>query len=79
MHDPSAIIAVTDPGLFRYERDPVTVVCSGSEIGRTVTDPKADRRSTQIAITVDSKAVGEIFMRYLAAADHKADARKNMA
>ena len=79
MHDPSAIIAVTDPDLFGYERHPITVVCSGSEIGRTVINPKADRRSTQIAMTVDSKAVGEIFMRYVAAADHMADARKNMA
>ena len=79
MHDPSAIIAVTDPDLFGYERHPVTVVCSGREIGRTVIDPQADRRSTQIAMTVDSKAVGEIFMRYVAAADHMADVRKNMA
>ncbi len=79
MHDPSAIIAVTDPDLFGYERHPITVVCSGNEIGRTVTNPKADRRGTQIAMTVDSRTVGEIFMRYVAAADDMADAREKMA
>lgn len=79
MHDPSAIIAVTDPDLFGYERHPITVICSGNEIGRTVTNPKADRRGTQIAMTVDSRTVGEIFMRYVAAADDMADAREKMA
>lgn len=76
MHDPSAIIAVTDPALFDFEPHPITVTCIGDEIGRTVTDKAANRRPAKIAMNVDSMAVREIFMACIADADRQADARK---
>ena len=37
MHDPSALMAITNPELFGFEAAPISVVCEGADIGRTVT------------------------------------------
>ena len=76
MHDPSAIIAVTDPALFGFEDRTVSVTCNGDEIGRTVTGVATDRRTTRIAMTVDSASVRAIFLSKIKAADRCAQARK---
>ena len=76
MHDPSAIIAVTDPALFGFEDRTVSVTCNGDEIGRTVTGVATDRRTTRIAMTVDSASVRAIFLSQIKAADRCAQARK---
>ena len=74
MHDPSAIIAVTDPALFGFEDRTVSVTCNGDEIGRTVTGVATDRRTTRIAMTVDSASVRAIFLSQIKAADRCAQA-----
>lgn len=35
MHDPSAILAITDPASFGLDSTPVSVTYEGDEIGRT--------------------------------------------
>ena len=75
MHDPSAVIAVTDPDLFGFESAPITVTCEGDEIGRTV--PEGDgRREVAIAMEVDSQAVRRRFLDTVMAADERAAARR---
>ena len=76
MHDPSAIIAITNPELFGYEMAPITVTCDGDEIGRTVAMPNTPknndgRRDVQIATDVNTTAVRQMFMSILATADKK--------
>lgn len=77
MHDPSAILAVTDPQLFGFDSAPITVTCDGEELGRTVVDPdgKTGRLPVQIAMTVDSTAARDIFLALIANADKHAHQR----
>ena len=75
MHDPSAILAITDPALFGFESMPVTVVCEGDEIGRTVGGAAPDRRDTHVAMTVDSAAARQRFLDLVGAADRAATRR----
>ena len=74
MHDPSAVIAITDPDLFGFEHTPITVICEGDEIGRTV--PGGDGRpAVTVAKEVDSQAVRQRFLDTITAADDWAVAR----
>ena len=75
MHDPSAILAITDPALFGFADMPVTVVCEGDEIGRTVGDTVTGRRDTHVAVTVDSQAARQRFIDLVSAADRAATDR----
>ena len=74
MHDPSAILAVTDPDLFGFERKPMSVICDGAEIGRTIAGG-ADRREVAVAMEVDSPGARARFMEVVTAADSVARAR----
>ena len=74
MHDPSAVIAITDPDLFGFESAPITVTCEGDEIGRTVPEGQG-RREVAIATSVDSQAVRRRFLDTVMAADARAAAR----
>ena len=53
LHDPSAIIAITNPELFDYRHVPVQVVCEGDEIGQTVATPHAERHPAKVAVGVN--------------------------
>ena len=55
MHDPSAILAITDPNLFKFETMPMRVVCDGKEIGRTKRHEDGDRRKIKVAMDVKSE------------------------
>ncbi|MGC6517615.1 MAG: nucleoside hydrolase [Candidatus Puniceispirillaceae bacterium] len=57
LHDPCAIIAITDPALFEYRSLPVRVICDGPAIGQTVPDETLHRSATKIAIGVDVDSV----------------------
>ena len=72
MHDPTAIIAITDPELFTLEHAPVRVPTEGAEIGRTVADPDAQTRPVGLATGVRSEAVRQRFLDAIAAADDRA-------
>ena len=75
MHDPSAIMAITDPELFGFENTPISVVCEGEEIGRTVTGADG-RRPSRVAMEVDSDAARRVFLEITGRADAAAGARK---
>ena len=76
MHDPSAIIAITDPELFSYESVPVSVIVEGEEIGRTVPMPGADRPKVKIATSVDSDGVRQAYLAGSAHMDKSAGVRR---
>ena len=75
MHDPSAILAITDPALFGFDNTPISVVCDGEETGRTVGGTTTDRRATHVAMTVDSRAARQRFLDLVSAADRAATDR----
>ena len=75
MHDPSAILAITDPALFGFQTTPISVVCEGKETGRTIAGPATGRRATHVAMTVDSQAARQRFLGLVRAADHMATDR----
>ena len=75
MHDPSAVIAITDPDLIGFEGAPITVTCEGDEIGRTVLEGNG-RREVAITTEVDSKVVRRRFLDTVMTADERGAARK---
>ena len=74
MHDPSAILAITDPHLFGFEAMPISLICDGAEIGRTIARG-VRRRDVSVAMRVDSDAARARFMEVVATADDRAAAR----
>lgn len=74
MHDPSALMAITDPELFGFEETPISVVCEGHEIGRTVTGANG-RRPARVAMSVDSVAARRQFIGTTGGADAAAGSR----
>ena len=69
LHDPCAIIALTDPELFDYRDMPVHVICDGPAIGQTVPDNNLARTSAKIAIGVDVEKVKAQYLHLSKMAD----------
>ncbi|MCL5775950.1 nucleoside hydrolase [Limibaculum sp. FT325] len=63
MHDPTAVIALTDPALFRMHETAVEVRTEGAEIGRTVEGGRGPR--LRACIGVDSDAVMQVYVATL--------------
>ena len=76
MHDPSAILAITDPDYFDFERIALKVICDGDEIGRTLPVNDANRPMIQVAMQVNAKAVRDKFIQLVASADKARDGRR---
>ncbi len=76
MHDPSAILAITDAHLFGFEMVSMAVVCQGEEIGRTRLYKEQDRRPVKVAMSVDNLAAREKFLGLVANADSIVEKRK---
>ena len=69
MHDPSAVIAITDRDAFEFRQAPLRVICEGEEIGQTVAETQSGRRPVNVAVGVDSARVRKIFLDICAQAD----------
>ena len=69
LHDPCAVIAVTDPALFDYRKMPVRVICDGPAIGQTVPDASLARRPAKIAVGVHVDKVKGRYLSLSQAAD----------
>jgi len=76
MHDPSAILAITDPNLFEFEAMPMRVVCDGEEIGRTKRHEDSDRPAIKVAMDVKSEMARQKFLALVANADSISASRK---
>ncbi|NSX56182.1 nucleoside hydrolase [Parasulfitobacter algicola] len=53
MHDPTAVLACTHPGLFKMRDTAIDVVCSGNAIGQTIARPIKGRSIIKAAIYAD--------------------------
>lgn len=60
LHDPAALVSVTDPSAFEYEDIPLGVVTQGEEIGTT--RPVDHRRAVRVAKFVDADMVRKKFL-----------------
>ena len=76
MHDPTAVLAVVEPGLFDIRDVPVRVEVEGEEVGRTVADPQAGTRPVSVCLGVDAEAVRDRFLTVTAQADSCREARR---
>ena len=69
LHDPSAIIAITNPELFDYRHVPIQVVCEGDEIGQTVADGLSSRHPAKVAVGVNVEKVKGLYLSISGACD----------
>lgn len=60
LHDPAAVVSITNPSAFGYEDVPLKVITKGEDIGAT--RPVQGRRAVRVAKSVDAKTVRKIFL-----------------
>ena len=77
MHDPSAVLAITDPEYFDFEPMALKVICNGDEIGRTLPIDDASRPLVQVAMQVNGTAVQGKFIELVAQSDKLRKSRAN--
>lgn len=66
MHDPSAVLAITNPEFFTYRETPVSVGTEGERIGQTTV--ASDGPPVKVALDVDKQAVRARFLEMLSRA-----------
>lgn len=69
LHDPAALIAITDPDLFTFDANPVRVVEEGEAAGQTEAVPGATRPTVEYAVDAKFDAVRDHFIDTLKQAD----------
>ena len=67
MHDPTAVIEITDPGLFEVREAPVMVTLDGTAAGRTRFG--GDGPAVRVCLGVDAEAVRARFLQVTGNAD----------
>jgi inosine-uridine nucleoside N-ribohydrolase len=72
MHDPTAVIEITDPGLFETRAAPVSVTLAGEAAGRTRFDPAGP--PVRVCTGVDAAGVRARFLEVTGKADACRDA-----
>ncbi|MCG8626228.1 MAG: nucleoside hydrolase [Proteobacteria bacterium] len=75
LHDPTAMITLTQPDAFGFEEIPLRVICDGDEIGATRRDTSGKRRPVRVAKKVDAEAVRNNFVDICRKADTMRDER----
>lgn len=69
MHDPTALVAITDPGLFETRDTPVAVTLEGETAGRTGFAPEGSGPPVRVCTGIDSEAVRARFLEMTGKAD----------
>lgn len=77
LHDPSTVIAITDPDMFATEAACLRVTCEGGRTGQTVRCTSEIRRPVQVCLGVDRDRVRELFLSILKTADTVVAERRN--
>lgn len=62
MHDPTAIIAITDPQYFTIETHALEVIVEGARIGQTVRSADPSRPKHKVPMDVDAEGVKQRFL-----------------
>jgi inosine-uridine nucleoside N-ribohydrolase len=76
LHDPSAVIAITDPDMFAKEGACLRVVCEGGRVGQIVRCTSETRRAVEVCLGVDRARVRGLFLSTLKNADTAMAERK---
>jgi inosine-uridine nucleoside N-ribohydrolase len=69
MHDPTSVIAITDPGLFETRTAPVDVTLEGAAAGRTRLAPGRAAPGTRVCMDGDLDAIRQRFLDVVATSD----------
>jgi inosine-uridine nucleoside N-ribohydrolase len=69
MHDPTAVIEITDPELFEVRKISVAVTLEGKAAGRTRIDPAGSTPPVRVCTGVDAQAVRARFLEVTGKAD----------
>ncbi len=77
LHDPSAVIAITDPDMFAREAACLRVVCEGARVGQIIRCTSETRRAAEVCLGVDQGRVRKLFLSTLKNADAVMAERKN--
>jgi inosine-uridine nucleoside N-ribohydrolase len=62
MHDPTAIIAITDPQYFTIETHALEVIVDGARIGQTIRSTDPSRPKHKVPMDVDAQGVKQRFL-----------------
>jgi len=73
MHDPTAVVAITDPDLFETRTAPLEVALEGDAAGRTRFGPAGSGPTVEVCLGVDEAAVRARFLEVMATADARRD------
>ena len=75
MHDPTAVIAITNPDAFTKKALPLCTIVDGERIGKTESAGIDGRRPVDVCVGVDRARVRQIFLETVRNADSKRDER----
>jgi len=76
MHDPAAIMAITDPDIFEFKTVPLSVITEGEEVGRTMVASGTKRRGVNVAVKADTDLAKQKFIALYTKADPMSKARE---
>lgn len=62
MHDPTAVLAITDRDFIGFEQIPLKVITEGEAIGQTIPDPDNGRRAINVAVSSDNAKIVKTFL-----------------
>lgn len=69
MHDPTSLVAITDPDCFEVEKTPILTVTEGERAGMTERSYDPSRRSVKVCVGVDEHRARRNFLETVGAAD----------
>ena len=69
MHDPAAIMAITDPDIFTFQKVPLSVIMKGEKAGNVFVCKNSERRPVNVAINVDIESAQKRFESIFSKAD----------
>ncbi|MCE2516481.1 MAG: nucleoside hydrolase, partial [Alphaproteobacteria bacterium] len=62
MHDPTAVLSITDHHLISYEEMPIEIITEGEKIGMTIPATDPGRRPVKVAMAADNDAIIKTFL-----------------
>lgn len=77
MHDPTAVIAITNPDLLTTQSMPLRAITQGEQIGRTERFEQDGRPAVRVCVDADLDGVRSVFLETVRGADARRDARVN--
>ncbi len=77
IHDPAAILAITDPDIFTFQKAPLSVILKGDKVGNSFVSENLERRPVNVAVNVDAEAAQRQFISIFSKADSAYKKRLN--